>query len=305
MTVSPGSSSDSDAVMRQQASPASGPQSWRSRDGLRLAGELNGPIDGQLIVLLHGGGQTRHSWQGTTDRLVKLGYRVAAYDARGHGDSDWSDSGSYELEFFASDLLEIVEAIGAPTPVLVGASLGGDTSMVAAGELGLQVASVVLVDVLPNAEPSGVARVQGFMRSRPDGFETLEEMADAVARYQPHRKRTKNLETLTKNARQDANGRFRWHFDPKFAARELELDQRQLRLESALSAIDAPILLVRGMLSEVLTDDGVAAFQVLRPDAKCVSVPDAAHMVAGDQNDVFTDVVAEFLVRSRPAQGSS
>jgi pimeloyl-ACP methyl ester carboxylesterase len=305
MTVSPAGGSHGDAAAGQEFSPRSASQTWRSRDGLRLVGEVNGPLDGQLIVLLHGGGQTRHSWQGTTDRLVELGYRVAAYDARGHGDSDWSDDGNYELEFFASDLLEIVETIGAPAPVLVGASLGGDTSMVAAGELGLQVASVVLVDVLPNADASGVARVQGFMRSSPDGFETLEEMADAVAKYQPHRKRTKNLETLTKNARQDANGRFRWHFDPKFAARELQLDQRQQRLDNTLKAINAPILLVRGMLSDVLTDEGVAAFQALRPDSECVSVRDAAHMVAGDQNDVFTDVVAEFLVRSRPAQGSS
>ena len=68
----------------------SGPQQWASRDGLRLVGDVRGPVDGQLTVLLHGGGQTRHSWKGTADQLIESGYRVATYDARGHGDSGWS-----------------------------------------------------------------------------------------------------------------------------------------------------------------------------------------------------------------------
>ncbi len=279
-----------------------GPQEWTSRDGLRLIGDDRGPVDGQLIILLHGGGQTRHSWKSTADQLIESGYRVVTYDARGHGDSGWSDLDGYSLESFALDLFEIVKSIGAPNPVLVGASLGGDTSLVAAGELGLQVSSVVLVDVLPHADPGGVARVQEFMRSQPDGFATIDEMAEAVARYQPHRRRPKNLDSLMKNARRDSNGRFRWHFDPTFVEEDLDLDGRQLRLDSALTAIDARILLVRGMLSDVLTDKGVAAFQALRPDAECVTVSDAAHMVAGDQNDVFTEVVAEFLRRSGPSQ---
>ena len=286
-------------------SPGSGVHEWTSRDGLRLVGDVRGPVDGQLTVLLHGGGQTRHSWKGTADRLIEFGYRVATYDARGHGDSGWSDVADYSLESFASDLLDVVKSIGAPNPVLVGASLGGDTSLVAVGELGLQVSSVVLVDVLPHAEASGVARVQEFMRSRPDGFESLDEMADAVARYQPNRRRPKNLETLMKNARRDSAGRFRWHFDPAFIKRDLELDRREQRLDAALKGIDAPMLLVRGMLSDVLTDDGVAAFKALRPDAECVTVSDAAHMVAGDHNDVFTEVVAEFLLRSGPLRSGS
>ena len=285
--------------------PGIGLQQRTSRGGLRLVGDVRGPVEGQLIVLLHGGGQTRHSWQGTADRLVGFGYRVATYDARGHGDSEWSASGDYSLESFASDLLDVIGSIGATNPVLVGASLGGDTSLIAAGELGLQVSSIVLVDVVPHADASGVARVQGFMRARPDGFQCLEEMAEEIARYQPHRRRPKNLETLMKNARRGFDGRFRWHFDPTFATKELELERRQQRLDAALSVIDSPMLLVRGMLSDVLTDDGVKAFKTLRPDAECVTVREAAHMVAGDQNDVFTEVVAEFLLRSRPSQRAS
>ena len=306
MSVRPSSGPAGDADRRESPDArGNGSQRWTSRDGLCLVGDLKGPVDGQLIVLLHGGGQTRHSWQGTADRLIAFGYRVAIYDARGHGDSDWSDLDEYSLEAFASDLLCVVEAIGATNPILVGASLGGDTSLVAAGELGLQVSSIVLVDVVPHADASGVERVQEFMRARPDGFESLEEMADEIARYQPHRHRPRNLETLMKNARQNSNGRFRWHFDPAFATKDLELDRRQERLDTALQAIDSPMLLVRGMLSDVLTDEGVAAFQELRPDAECATVTDAAHMVAGDQNDAFTEVVAEFLLRSRPSERAS
>lgn len=306
MSVRPGSEPTGDAEGGQvPAARANGSQHWTSADGLCLVGDLRGPIDGQLIVLLHGGGQTRFSWQGTADLLVGFGYRVATYDARGHGDSEWSDSHDYSLEAFGLDLLGVVESVGATNPILVGASLGGDTSLVAAAELGLRVSSIVLVDVVPHADASGVARVQEFMRARSDGFDTLDEMADEIARYQPHRRRPRNLETLMKNARQESNGRFRWHFDPAFATKDLELDRRQERLDAALLAIDSPMLLVRGMLSDVLTDDGVAAFQALRPDAECVTVSDAAHMVAGDQNDAFTEVVVEFLLRSRPSTRAS
>ena len=233
---------------------------WIMEDGVRLVGSVDGPIDGQAVVLLHGGGQTRHSWRGTGSSLVQLGYRVVAYDARGHGDSEWSSTQDYSLHTYATDLMTVVSSLHLKRPVLVGASLGGDTSVIAAGRYGMNVASIVLVDVVPRAEPGGVARAQGFLRSHPDGFTTLEEMADAIARYQPHRGRASDLKTLRKNVRRDEMSRFHWHFDPSFAERDLDLYLRQEELETALSAVSAPLLLVRGALSDVVSDEGVRSF---------------------------------------------
>jgi pimeloyl-ACP methyl ester carboxylesterase len=56
-----------------------------------------------------------------------------------------------------------------------------------------------------------------------------------------------------------------------------------------------PTMLVRGRLSDLVTQDEVDEFLKMVPHARYVDVKDAAHMIAGDKNDVFTDAVAEFL----------
>ena len=122
----------------------------------------------------------------------------------------------------------------------------------------------MLVDIAPRIEPDGVAKIQAFMSQRPDGFGSLEEVADAIASYQPHRQRPRNLDGLAKNVRLGDDGRYRWHWDPRFrpAAR---LDQRQARLEACARSLTLPTLLVRGGLSDILSEEGAKAFLALCP----------------------------------------
>jgi pimeloyl-ACP methyl ester carboxylesterase len=277
-------------------------RTWKDRNGLRLVGEIQGPADGQLIVLMHGTAETRHSWRSTADRLVEFGFQVMAYDARGHGDSCWSDSGDYELESLAADLLTVVESVGAPNPVLVGASIGADTSLVAAGECGLPVSSVVIVDALPETGHGGSPRTRGVVRSsRTSALGMRTQAAEERALFQPQRHCSENLETKVKKARPGSECRFPGRFDPRFANGDVGLDRRRERLNAALEAISAPVLFIRGMLSDVLTDDGVAEFRAIRPDAECVTVRRPLGMGVGVYNDLVGVAVAEFLLRSIPS----
>ena len=57
--------------------------------------------DHGTMLLLHGGGQTRHSWQGTARVLAERGWRSFTLDQRGHGDSDWVEDGDYTFEAYA------------------------------------------------------------------------------------------------------------------------------------------------------------------------------------------------------------
>src|SRR5690606_30726337 len=149
-------------------------------------------------MLLHGGGQTRHAFAGTAEALAKSGWTAFTVDQRGHGDSEWIADGSYRVFDFADDAVKIAAAIaerfGAP-PVLIGASLGGMAGMVAEGEaakkgLPPRFAALVLADVTPRIDPGGASIIRGFMRGRAEeGFATIEEAADAVAEYLPHRPR--------------------------------------------------------------------------------------------------------------------
>ena len=140
------------------------------RQGLQLVGDRwAGSGDGPVVVLLHGGGQTRHSWARTARRLAADGTTAIALDARGHGDSAWDPAGDYSIDAFVADLVGFVETLDAP-PALVGASLGGITALTAAGEHPGLASGLVLVDVVIQVHPAGVDRIRDFMRARPEGF---------------------------------------------------------------------------------------------------------------------------------------
>jgi pimeloyl-ACP methyl ester carboxylesterase len=276
----------------------------QGRDGQPLAAEAAGDSRNTPVILLHGGGQTRHAWAGTALRLAEAGYYALAYDARGHGDSAWSEQGDYSPDALMGDLHQVVSGLSRP-PVLVGASMGGLTSMVALGEADRDFASaLVLVDIAARLEASGVARVLNFMSAHTGGFASLEEVVDAVSAYNPHRPRPKGTDGLRKNLR-FRDGRWYWHWDPRFlnhASRTQagEALVQQERRETAAQRIRVPTLLVRGGSSDVVSPEGARALQNLIPHAELADVAEAGHMVAGDRNDLFSEAVIDFLHRHVP-----
>ena len=188
------------------------------RDGNKLAADVAGDPADPPAILLHGGGQTRHSWGTTLGALGDRGWHTFAIDMRGHGDSEWAADGDYTLDAFAGDVLAIAHTLASP-PALVGASLGGIASLAAIGEHpGENVArALVLVDVAPRIEEQGRERIGAFMAEHMnDGFATLDEVADAIAAYNPHRPRPTDLHGLEKNLRRRDDGRWYWHWDPTF-----------------------------------------------------------------------------------------
>lgn len=273
---------------------------WEGMHGIRLAGDSWGDPSGPLVVLQHGGGQTRHAWKRTGQVLGSAGYRAIAFDARGHGDSDWAADGAYSQDVMVQDLQCVLARLGNSRPVLVGASMGGGTSLVAAGEHSVDATALVLVDVAPRIEPAGVQNIQAFMGRNPEGFESLEEVAAAIASYQPQRERPSNLQGLAKNVRLGIDGKYHWHWDPRFLQGHRDLARRQARLEACARALRMPSLLVRGGMSDVLTDEGVREFLALAPGSEYVNISSAGHMVAGDRNDSFGKAVVEFLTRVVP-----
>lgn len=266
--------------------------------GAALAADVLGK--GPSVVMLHGGGQTRGSWRRTAVDLVDQGYSVVALDARGHGESDWSATG-YGFDLFVGDLLRVLDDIDG-IPALIGASLGGLTSLLAVGETDRTIASaLVLVDIVPRFEVKGSAAIQAFMTANPDGFESVEAAADAVGRYMPNRPRPQDLSGLRRNLREGSDGRLRWHWDPALMSGPVpDLDAMLARLEAASARISVPTLMVRGERSEIVSDESVAHFQNLMPEAEIVEVAGAAHMVAGDANTPFADAVLTFLKRVYP-----
>jgi pimeloyl-ACP methyl ester carboxylesterase len=263
--------------------------------GLTLTAEAAGPEDGPLVLLVHGGGQTRGSWGTALDALAERGFRAVALDQRGHGDSEWSAHAAYEPSDFGADLCQAVPALGRGPVVLVGASMGGWASMLATPVLGELVSGVVLVDVVPQLRLEGTERIVEFMRSAPDGFPNIEAAADAVAAYLPHRPKPRSTDGLKKNLRW-RDGRWHWHWDPAFLTKpEDDPFVRVDKLEQAAVNLEIPILLIRGKLSDVVSTQGVQDFLAKVPRAEFVELSEAGHMAAGDDNDAFSDVVVRFV----------
>jgi pimeloyl-ACP methyl ester carboxylesterase len=276
----------------------------RSTDGIRIAADRVGDPDAPAVVFLHGGGQTRRSWGWVAAAVAERGWQAVTVDFRGHGESDWSDDGDYRLTTFAGDVIEVLRELP-PRPVLVGASLGGLTSMLLAGELSRGSArAIVLVDIVPDMNPAGTARIHDFMNDRmTSGFGSLEEVADAIAAYNPQRPRPTDLDGLRANLRH-RDGRWFWHWDPRFIDGTAAFPPTEVtdadRLHAAIEAIlrdGVPMLLVRGQVSDLVTRERADEFLARFPDVEFIDVGGAGHMVAGDRNDVFADAVMGFLAR--------
>lgn len=271
--------------------------------GTRIVADRLGDPEAPAVVFLHGGGQTRRSWGKAAAAVAERGWQAITVDLRGHGESDWSEDADYRLTSFALDIQEVLRRVP-PQPVLVGASLGGFTTMLLAGELSPGIArAVVLVDIVPNMDESGANRIHNFMADRmKSGFESLDEVADMIAEYNPHRPRPTDLDGLRTNLRRRGD-RWYWHWDPKFISPKSlppielsDLDRMNAAVETILAG-GVPMLLVRGQMSDLVSQERADEFLARFPQVEFVDVRGAGHMVAGDRNDIFADAVLDFLNR--------
>lgn len=289
------------------------PLRFQTEPGFYLTADAWGDPARPPVLLLHGGGQTRHSWGDTARLLAEAGWYALALDARGHGDSDWSPDGNYGIEYLASDLRAAISQLS-QKPALVGASMGGMTALIAEGERPPGTDSIctaiVLVDIAPRSEQKGIERIFSFMSRNQNGFASLDEAAEAVAAYLPHRSRPTDHSRLEKNLRlrtsPTGEPRYYWHWDPVMLTKwrqiaspdgdgQPQITRNEERLYRAAHALTVPTLIVRGGMSDVVSDKVMAEFLDAVPHVRSVSVTDAGHMIAGDSNHAFTKAVIDFL----------
>lgn len=273
-------------------------------DGVPLAAVSWGAPDRPAVLLLHGFGQARQAWRATGRRLAAQGFHAVAPDARGHGDSGRAPGGRYALDDFVRDARQVAGRLR--TPVMVGASMGGLAALLAEAESPHPLCrGLVLVDIAPRWRQSAVTRILEFMRARPEGFDSLEQAAQAVARYLPHRDARRTLEGLKPYLRRRPDGRLAWHWDPALLdAADPEPESYHARLMAAALRLECPVLLVTGEHSDVIGEPEAREFLDAVPHAERASIPGARHMVAGDAFDAFTDAVSAFLDRIETPAGT-
>ena len=276
---------------------------FKVSSGLNIAASSWGRDSDPLVILLHGGGQTRHAWGETGEKLSQNGFYVLALDLRGHGDSDWHPNGEYGVDNYKKDIVSILQEVKKPA-AFIGASLGGMTSLSIAGdpELREKCWALVMVDIglYPNLE--GSQEIVEFMHSGSEGFASIEEAAESVANYLPHRKRPRDNRGLEKNLRLKDDGRYYWHWDPRFLdsrPKDIPEDYKE-KQKSFAKVVETPTLLIKGAMSNILTQNEVDDFLQVITHSEFVEIKDAAHMVAGDRNDIFAAAAIDFLENHYP-----
>jgi pimeloyl-ACP methyl ester carboxylesterase len=295
--------------------PAPRVEHFTGAAGNRLVADVYGEA-GHPVLLLHGGGQTRHSWRGAALTIARSGRSAITLDLRGHGDSDWVASGEYRNRDFADDIrsvaLQVAQRFGT-RPVVVTASYSGITSLLAEGAHftatgGNLLAGFFIVDMALTNDTEGARKVTGFMLAHAyEGFATVEEAADTVAAYLG-RPKPKNPGGLQKNLRQGKDGRWRWHWDPKFmdGATHINTDRDEVDADMRAAVRDTtlPVLMVRGEASDVMLEEHIIELQKTAPRVRYVNVAGAHHMVVGEENDTFTQALIGFLDEADAARGS-
>jgi non-heme chloroperoxidase len=266
-------------------------------DGLELAGEAFGHPAAPPVLFFHGGGQSRTAWRGSARIVGAAGFYGVTIDLRGHGDSDWAADGDYLLDAYGRDVEALLQQFNRPV-TLVGASRGGQASLVGGSRHPQQVRLIMLADSAPLMRDDGIDGIRTFYAEGEAGFATLDQAANSLARHldQP---RLDDASRLARSMRQDASGRWHWRWDPATGRPEfLHPPSEGEAVLAAAARTTSPVVLVRAELSHLITDEGVDRFRQLTPQLQVVTAKGAGHMFTADRNDGFAAELLDWLAKT-------
>jgi pimeloyl-ACP methyl ester carboxylesterase len=242
------------------------------------------------LVLLHGGAQNAHTWDTVA---LALNRPLVAVDLPGHGHSDWWPDHQYLPERLADAVAAAIDALAPRAAAVVGMSLGGLTALRLATRRPDLVHRLILVDVTPGTgdHPSKTAAIAAFVNG-PTDFASFEEILDRTVAYNPGRSIRSLRRGILHNARQREDGRWIWRYDRLRPTAGGSLDFTPLWND--VSALQAPLLLVRGARSPVVDDADIAELLRRLPRARIEIVDGAGHSVQGDRPLELADLILEF-----------
>ncbi len=262
-------------------------------NGMRLHYLDWGNPDKPKMLLLHGGAQSAHSWD-FFSLAMRDHLHIIALDQRGHGDSDWSDAGDYDTPFHVTDIQAFTDAIGYDRFILMGLSMGGRNAYSFAAEHPKKVERLIVVDVGPDAKAEGQAYIREFLEGT-ETFESFDWLVERVKRFNPRRPENQIRGSLINNLKQLEDGTWTWKHDRRRGIRRDRGGEMNEAAWAALAAVQAPTLVVRGAESYILSEQTANKMLDTVANSQLVEVPNARHLVQGDNPVAFEQVVRAFL----------
>jgi pimeloyl-ACP methyl ester carboxylesterase len=247
------------------------------------------------VLLLHGLRGHSHSWDDVSAEFSP-DFHILALDQRGRGESDWAPGGDYSSESFVADLEGFCEAVGFDSFILIGHSMGGRNSMAFAGNNADKIEKLVIIDIGPDVDPKGAARMTQEIKDVPEEFDSFED----VFAYQSKQNRFCSEPVLRRRlnyaTRELPNGKFGWRYDLEIREqRRNNSGAKQPDLWLNLPGIKCPVLIVRGSETDTLGLETAEKMVEVLPNGTLVHVDRAAHMVFEENPEGFIAVLHDFL----------
>ncbi len=248
------------------------------------------PGPGPRILLAHGMAAHTHWWDSVIAQLGDA--HIAAFDFRGHGESDWVEDGVYTAATWMDDIETARQALGWDRFVLVGHSMGARISLEYAVHRYPRLSGVAAIDFLPEVRPDKPSR---FTRIRGLGQPVYPSADQAAARFRLEPDGTQlsqsELRVLGAYGVRPFKEGFSWKFDWR-ALSHYKIEP----VWAQLPQVKTPALLVRGELSTIISREDFNRAGQLMLDSRLLEIPGAHHHVPLDAPRELGRALTQFSV---------
>lgn len=249
-------------------------------NGLKLHYLDFGNAGAPTLVCIHGLSGNAHNFDALAPHLAGR-YHVISVDVRGRGDSAWGPASEYAPPFYVKDLDALLNTLGVSRVTLVGTSMGGIISMIFAGGYPERVEKLVLNDIGPEIDPIGLKRITDYFTAAQNEFDNLDEVAAYYRKNYPFLAKTPQpelIEFVRWAVKPNGRGKLVWKIDP--AVRNIPRsgsEARPMDLWMPFARIAAPVLVVRGAESDILSAETAARMGRVLRGTRIAEIPGVGH----------------------------
>jgi len=253
-----------------------------------------GPVDGAPVICVHGLTRSGRDFDALAAALAASGRRVFCPDLPGRGASDWLPNPAlYQPPIYSQALAHLLARMDGPVD-WVGTSLGGICGMGIAATPGNVIRRMVLNDVGAIIPAAALKRIRDYINQPAQAFRDIAALEAHLRKVHAPFGPLTDAEwrhLAETSARRDAEGALQLHYDPAITHAFSAGDIADIDLSPFWATITIPVLILRGVTSDILPAD-VAAEMARKPSARLLEIADAGHapaLMAADQISAIQD----------------
>lgn len=263
---------------------------WTSADGIKLHyRDYAGPHERSPILCIPGLTRNARDFEPVAERYAGE-WRIIAIDLRGRGGSGFDpDPPNYNPSVYVTDVLKMLDQLGIADAVFVGTSLGGLCTMLLALHDAERIAGALLNDIGPVIDQAGIDRIRGYVGQDKRFASWDEAVAELSARNADTFPKwgAGEWERYVRRILREDNGTIRFDYDMAIADNFRRVaGLPQVDVWPLYRALDGrPVTILRGALSDLLSDETAQAMAAELSDAELVTVPDVGHTPSFEESE--------------------